>query len=141
MPTSRATTSTGQLSGGSSRATALSLNICPYRAICVFHRRPQVFASIGATTILTQGGSKGRVENVASIQGTSNVQIRESLVKDGVMAPQHGLYVFTRDHLFPSPSQAAMALMGRSANGWVEWKSVNGKTLDELKRQAVATVN
>ena len=28
-------------------------------------------------------GSKGRIENVASIQGTSNVQIRESLVKDG----------------------------------------------------------
>ena len=73
-------------------------------------------------------GSKGRTENVASIQGTSNVQIRESLVKDGVMVPQDG------------PSQAAMALMGRSANGWVEWKAVNGKTLDELKRQAVAAV-
>ncbi len=86
-------------------------------------------------------GSKGRVENVASIQGTSNAQIRESLVKDGVMAPQDGLYVFTRNHLFPSPSQAAMALMGRSANGWVEWKAVNGKTLDELKRQAVAAVS
>ena len=83
-------------------------------------------------------GSKARIENVASIQGTSNVQIRESLVKDGVMAPQDGLYVFTRDHLFPSPSQAAMALMGRSANGWVEWKAANGKTLDELKRQTVA---
>ena len=55
IPTSRATTSTAQLSGGSSRATALSLNICPYRAICVFHRHPQVLASIGATTILTQG--------------------------------------------------------------------------------------
>jgi hypothetical protein len=85
-------------------------------------------------------GSKGRIENVASIQGTSNVQIHKSLVKDGVMAPQDGLYVFTRDHLFPSPSQAAMALMGRSANGWVEWKADNGKTLDELKRQAVAAV-
>lgn len=83
-------------------------------------------------------GSKGRIENVASIQGTSNVQIRESLVQDGVMAPQDGLYVFTRNHLFPSPSQAAMALMGRSANGWVEWKAANGKTLDELKRQTVA---
>ena len=85
-------------------------------------------------------GSKGRIENVASIQGTSNVQIRESLVNDGVMALQDGLYVFTRSHLFPSPSQAAMALMGRSANGWMSWKDANGKTLDELKRRAVATV-
>ena len=32
---------------------------------------------------------------------------------------------------------AAMALMGRSANGWLEWKAANGRTLDELKRQAV----
>ena len=85
-------------------------------------------------------GSKGRIENEASIQGTSNVQIRESLVNDGVMALQDCLYVFTRNHLFPSPSQAAMALMGRSANGWVEWKAANGRTLDELKRQAVAAV-
>ena len=47
------------------------------------------------------------------------------------------MLVFTRDHLFASPSMAAMALMGRSANGWVEWKAANGRTLDELKRQAV----
>jgi hypothetical protein len=28
-----------------------------------------------------------------------------------------------------------MALMGRSANGWVEWKNPQGKTLDEVKQQ------
>jgi hypothetical protein len=27
--------------------------------------------------------------------------------------------------------------MGRSANGWLEWKSPQGKTLDEVKRQSV----
>jgi hypothetical protein len=31
---------------------------------------------------------------------------------------------------------AAVALMGRSANGWGEWKTPQGKTLDEVKRQA-----
>jgi hypothetical protein len=45
---------------------------------------------------------------------------------------------FTRDHLFTSPSIAAMAVMGRSANGWIEWKAINGKTLDEVKRQVAA---
>jgi hypothetical protein len=39
--------------------------------------------------------------------------------------------------LFPSPGPSAMALMGRSANGWIDWMAANGKTLDELKRQAV----
>jgi hypothetical protein len=82
-------------------------------------------------------GSRGRIDNVASIQGTSNERLRQQLVSDGVMTPQNGLSVFTRDHLFLSPSTAAMALMGRSANGWVEWKSPQGKTLDEVKRQSV----
>jgi len=82
-------------------------------------------------------GSRGRVENVASIQGTSNQRFRDQLVTEGILAAQGGMLVFTRDHLFASPSMAAMALMGRSANGWVEWKAANGRTLDELKRQAV----
>ncbi len=48
-----------------------------------------------------------------------------------------GSYLFTRDHLFSSPSMAALAVMGRSANGWHTWKSKEGKTLDEVKRQFV----
>jgi len=44
------------------------------------------------------------------------------------------MLVFTRDHLFASPSMAAMTLLGRSANGWLEWKSPLDRTLDEVKR-------
>lgn len=82
-------------------------------------------------------GSRGRVENVASIQGTSNQRFRDQLVTEGILAARDGMVVFTRDHLFASPSMAAMALMGRSANGWLEWKNSQGKTLDEVKRQSV----
>jgi hypothetical protein len=35
----------------------------------------------------------------------------------------------------------AMVVMGRSANGWIEWKADNGKTLDELKRRGVGLAN
>ena len=38
MPILAESASTGQLCGGSSRATALSLNVCPYRAMFVFQR-------------------------------------------------------------------------------------------------------
>jgi hypothetical protein len=82
-------------------------------------------------------GSKGRADVVASIQGTSNERLRNQLVTEGIMAAEGGMLVFTRDYLFSSPSMAAMAVMGRSANGWVEWKAANGKTLDEVKRQVV----
>ena len=44
---------------------------------------------------------------------------------------------FTRDHLFRSPSMAAVALLGRTANGWLEWKTDDGQTLDAVKRQAI----
>jgi Domain of unknown function (DUF4357) len=81
-------------------------------------------------------GSKARLDSVASIQ-PSQERIRQQLAAQGIMAAQGGVYVFTRDHLFASPSMAAVALMGRSANGWSEWKTPQGQTLDEVKRQAV----
>lgn len=86
-------------------------------------------------------GSKGRIEIVASLKGTSSERLRNQLVLDGTLAAQSGLCVFTRDHLFTSPSMAAMAVMGRSANGWIEWKAANGKTLDEMKRQTVGNAD
>lgn len=82
-------------------------------------------------------GSRGRVENVASIQGKSNERFRNQLITEGIMTAQNNMLIFSRDHLFASPSMAAIALMGRSANGWLEWKSLQGKTLDEVKRQSV----
>lgn len=81
--------------------------------------------------------SKGRADVVASIQGTSHERFRKQLVTEGILVAQDNFLVFTRDHLFSSPSMAAMALMGRSANGWVEWKNTQGQTLDEVKRQPV----
>ena len=82
-------------------------------------------------------GSTARVGNVASIQGSSQERFREQLVTDGVLQLQGTQYVFTRDYLFTSPSMAAIAVLGRSANGWMEWKTDKGQTLDGAKRQVV----
>jgi Domain of unknown function (DUF4357) len=82
-------------------------------------------------------GSKGRTDTVASFNGTSGQRLRNGLMAEGVLAPADGMLVFTRDHLFPSPSSAADVLTGRNANGWTEWKTPQGQTLDEVKRQAV----
>jgi hypothetical protein len=70
-------------------------------------------------------GSKGREEIVPSIQGTSHERMRSQLIMEGVLAENAGsagsMLVFTRDHLFSSPSTAAMAVMGRSANASVRY--------------------
>lgn len=79
-------------------------------------------------------GSVGRLENVPSIQNTSGERMRQRLVATGVLRPEGAKVVFERDHLFRSPSAAAAALLGRTANGWVEWKSEDGRTLGDIKR-------
>lgn len=80
-------------------------------------------------------GSTGRRDSVTSIVGTADDRFRQRLVEHGVMKVEGSSVVFTKDHLFGSPSMAAVALQGRTANGWIEWKDKNGKTLDQLKRK------
>jgi len=80
-------------------------------------------------------GSIGRKENVQSIIDTSGHRLRQRLLKSGVMREEGKTVIFEKDHLFRSPSIAALSLMGRTANGWLEWRDASGKTLDELKRQ------
>jgi hypothetical protein len=52
----------------------------------------------------------------------------------GVLEERSGEYVFTQDYLFTSPSTAAAVVLGRTANGWVEWKDKNGATLSDIHR-------
>ncbi len=80
-------------------------------------------------------GSIGRLANVPSIRGTSSERMRDDLLAKKVMEARGDKVVFIQDHLFGSPSMAAIAVLGRSANGWVEWKTEDGKTLDEIKRR------
>ena len=78
--------------------------------------------------------SVGRKENVPSVIGTSGERLRIRLLESGVMRTEGDTVVFEKDHLFRSPSMAALSLMGRTANGWLEWKTADGKTLDAVKR-------
>jgi predicted GIY-YIG superfamily endonuclease len=86
-------------------------------------------------------GSVGRRANVPSIVGTSDERFRNKLLDSGVMRPDGEKVVFEKDHLFRSPSMAAIALLGTNANGWIVWKNNNGTTLDALKRQAPVEVS
>jgi len=42
-------------------------------------------------------------------------------------------YQFSQDYVFSSPSLAAAVVLGRSANGRVEWKDSSGRTLKKLQ--------
>jgi predicted GIY-YIG superfamily endonuclease len=80
-------------------------------------------------------GSVARADTAPSL-GETNERWRQRLLDAGVMQPDHeGRLVFPKDHLFKTPSGAAIALLGRTANGWREWKSPQGYTLHQLIRE------
>ena len=63
--------------------------------------------------------------------------LRDQLRADGVLEPQGESLRFTRDYLFSSPSTAAGVVLGRIANGRVEWKDEHGRTLREIDEASV----
>ncbi len=72
--------------------------------------------------------------------GSWVIGMRKKLVDDGVLVNSGNVYKFTSNHIFSSPSTAAAVVLARRANGWIEWKYKNGKTLDEVKRKSINTI-
>jgi hypothetical protein len=81
---------------------------------------------------VVKSGSQGVVSDVPSIHGYMKA-IRLELRENGVLAVEDDHLVFTQDYTFASPSTAAGVVLGRSANGRVEWKDRSGRTLKELQ--------
>lgn len=61
---------------------------------------------------------------------------RKELVDAGVIAARGDQLVMTQDYVFGSPSTAAGVVLGRSANGRIEWKDKAGRTLKEIQEVA-----
>lgn len=81
-------------------------------------------------------GSEIRQNTRASITPAFAAQ-RQAFIVDHCKV-QNGVIMLKHDYTFPSPSYAAGMCVGGSANGWTEWKDVEGKTLDEVFRAGQA---
>lgn len=79
-------------------------------------------------------GSKANKKLTPTCNSTIK-NLRAKLIEDKILVEQENLFVFNEDYSFSSPSAAASQVLARNANGWIEWKDKNGKTLDELKRK------
>jgi 5-methylcytosine-specific restriction protein B len=82
---------------------------------------------------LVKAGSLARSELVSSAP-PSLAAVQKRLLKEGVVEKSGEHLRFTKDYLFDSPSGAAMAILGRTANGWREWRNSTGETLSKVKR-------
>lgn len=93
----------------------------------------------GSEGFVVRAGSRAVKAEVPSCHAYL-VELRRSLVEQGVLAPEGDAYRLTQDYTFNSPSTAAGVLLGRSANGRVEWKDASGRTLKEIQEAETADV-
>ena len=89
---------------------------------------------------VVRAGSQAVADTVPSmaLHVRGMCDLRQELIGNGVLGLQGGLYQFTQDYSFSSPSTAAAVVLGRSANGRIEWKAADGRTLKELQEAEAA---
>ena len=109
-------------------ASALSLLTCKGKGVSATGYE----ASQG---FVVKAGSQAVGESVPSMQQyvRSMYDLRQELIKNGVLQPEGTQLHFSQDYVFSAPSTAAAVVLGRSANGRVEWKDAKGRTLKELQ--------
>jgi hypothetical protein len=78
-------------------------------------------------------GSKANLTE-SKTAGDWIIGMRNKLKENNIIRMENNVYVFNEDYLFGSPSAAAGAVLARRANGWVEWKNMDKKTIDEINR-------
>lgn len=101
----------------------------------------EVKGTNGSQKFVVLAGSPARPEVVPSFpeRMPSSYRFRERLIEQGAIresATWTGWLETDRDIECNSPSAAAEILVGRSANGWVEWKTADGHPLGDFLNHA-----
>lgn len=78
--------------------------------------------------------SKANIEETATA-GDWVIGMRRKLIEKGILKKDGDFYTFTENYTFSSPSASAAVILARRANGWIEWKDLNNKTMDEIMRK------
>lgn len=85
-------------------------------------------------------GSQAAKTHTPSLQAhfPAVCELRDQLMKSGVLSDDGQMLKFTQDFTFTSPSMASSVVLGRASNGRIEWKNSDGKTLKELQEAEAA---
>jgi hypothetical protein len=134
------------------------LGILPVLGVHAFEQETGAQARTGGPTLTCQGkgitatgeetsrGFKVFADSFASKTEVASLkdhfprvcEHRVELQKNGVLVPDGDRLRFTQDFTFTSPSLAAAVVLGRTANGRIEWKTPSGQTLKQLQEAQVA---
>jgi len=97
--------------------------------------------NISANAVLTDEGIVVLAGSEVSEKQSKNFgykTLREELIQDGTIQKSYiGKLVFSKKHLFASPSAAAAVIVGYSINGRRTWKDKKGRTLTEIEKMEI----
>lgn len=101
---------------------------------------------IKATAVLDQGEFIVEAGSAACLtwtgvgaQTNGYNRLREQLLSSGVLQIEGERCLFASNYVFKSPSAAAAVVLGRSANGLVEWHTPSGLTYKDWEQSQIAT--
>lgn len=77
-------------------------------------------------------GSRATKEVDSSVKDSVSA-LREKLLGSSILVDEGNQLRFTQDYLFQSPSGAAAFVLGRPADGWLEWKNKEGVNLRDTR--------
>lgn len=90
-------------------------------------------ASIRSTDGLVVLTGSTATKDVASSLSIGYRTIRDTLISTGVLVDAENRLKFSRDHAFPSPSQAAAVVLGYMVNGRAVWKAEDGRSYAQIE--------
>lgn len=86
----------------------------------------------GAITVLA--GSSFTLSEAKNPYGETILKRQRRLIEEGVLSEDEKQFLVS--HTFQSPSGAADVVLGKSSNGWVDWRDANGNMLTERRQEA-----
>jgi hypothetical protein len=95
---------------------------------------------ITATLYETSEGFLITENSFAILEATKSImetyiKLRKKLIETGNLVKENDKYRFAKSTVFSSLSAAAATVMGRQANGVIEWKTENGKTYKQINEE------
>jgi hypothetical protein len=106
------------------------------------HLRAKGIEATGADTaagFVVRAGSRAVTDDKMAPSTHANMRdMRDELVRQNVFVTDGDCLRLAQDYLFASPSLAAGVMLGRPANGRVEWKAADGRTLKDIQDAAAA---
>ena len=86
----------------------------------------------GAITVLE--GSTFSLSEAKNTHGVATLKRQQRLIDEGVLGQDEKKFLIS--HTFQTPSGAADIVLGKSSNGWVDWKDSDGKMLSERRQDS-----